>query len=874
MNQKTKKLRNFHLFVMAIAIVVLCSATFAAAAPNLVVSAAQPPNPLPESATFASVFTLTNSGDAASTTSTVTIQHPRVSAGNYYTQVFTAGVTCTFYNPTNNSSISVRTCTVPPLAAGASIIVATHAMTGPAVVPAAGVNAAVTATGPTNWVNVFWQWRGVGPADIIAGISTTPSSVLVGQSVTTVVTLQNYGNTAANGFNTHISVPGTVTSKPSYCTSVGGEIDCVSNIVSAGSQSLTIVYNAPATAGVYSATVAADTANIIVETNETNNTAAGNVNVNDTTSLVLSATQPPNPLAPGATFASVFTLTNSGANASAPSIVKIVYPRRLTSDVWTRVVTVSPGITCTFYTPPHTYVNTTATCNVPALAPGAFADVATVAYTGPATVPAAGINAIANGYGPTNSVNVRWEWRAVGLADLAASIGISPSTIIVGRRATASVSLVNTGFAPANGFNTHISVPGTVVSVTGASCTFAGGEVDCTSSIINGGFQSFTIAFDVPTVAGVYAATVSTDTANIIVETNEANNSTTGNNINVTDAFARLNSLSVNPVQVTGLTVFTRTVTISNDGTADALNVSFTDRQTETRFVSATGPAGTSCNAWYVTGQFNRRTYAGTQCSIGTLPAGASVSFDIRLSAPIGSTVPTTLTDIVTPYTTSFRDPLGPTSSQGSFLLVRASGPVAPTNTVLPAITGNANAGSTFSTTSGTWVGTTPFTYSYQWQRCDTSGGACSDISGATASTYGVQSSDAGMTLRSVVTATNAGGSTSISSAVSAVIIDAAPPVNTVAPTLLPGAERQPGFQWGVTTGTWSGTPTISYAYQWQRCDLDGGNCVDIDGETSQFYVLQEADVFSQVQVQVTATNSAGSGTAVSDLSGEIDPVG
>ena len=34
-------------------------------------------------------------------------------------------------------------------------------------------------------------------------------------------------------------------------------------------------------------------------------------------------------------------------------------------------------------------------------------------------------------------------------------------------------------------------------------------------------------------------------------------------------------------------------------------------------------------------------------------------------------------------------------------------------------------------------------------------------------------------------------------------------------------------------TGTWSGTPTITYTYQWQRCDEDGDNCEDIDGATT-----------------------------------------
>ena len=37
---------------------------------------------------------------------------------------------------------------------------------------------------------------------------------------------------------------------------------------------------------------------------------------------------------------------------------------------------------------------------------------------------------------------------------------------------------------------------------------------------------------------------------------------------------------------------------------------------------------------------------------------------------------------------------------------------------------------------TGTWTGTTPMTYTYQWRRCDADGEHCVDIPGATAPTY------------------------------------------------------------------------------------------------------------------------------------------
>src|SRR5581483_9779149 len=49
------------------------------------------------------------------------------------------------------------------------------------------------------------------------------------------------------------------------------------------------------------------------------------------------------------------------------------------------------------------------------------------------------------------------------------------------------------------------------------------------------------------------------------------------------------------------------------------------------------------------------------------------------------------------------------------------------------------------------WNGTAPLTYSYRWQRCDSSG--CVDV-GSNAATYTPTSADAGATIRVIVTAT------------------------------------------------------------------------------------------------------------------------
>jgi PKD repeat protein/glucose/arabinose dehydrogenase len=93
-----------------------------------------------------------------------------------------------------------------------------------------------------------------------------------------------------------------------------------------------------------------------------------------------------------------------------------------------------------------------------------------------------------------------------------------------------------------------------------------------------------------------------------------------------------------------------------------------------------------------------------------------------------------------------------------------------PTNTSPPAITGPTWVGKTIKTSTGSWAGSTPISFTYQWRRCDTSGGACVSIAGATASKYQLTSADAGRTMRVTVTATNSVGFSSTTSAQTAVI--------------------------------------------------------------------------------------------------------
>lgn len=199
-----------------------------------------------------------------------------------------------------------------------------------------------------------------------------------------------------------------------------------------------------------------------------------------------------------------------------------------------------------------------------------------------------------------------------------------------------------------------------------------------------------------------------------------------------------------------------------------------------------------------------------------------------------------------------------------------AAGGTPPSNSAPPTISGTARQGQTLTGQTGSWSGSTPIAFGFQWRVCDTAGASCSDLAGATAQTHVVTSAEVGHTLRVLVVASNSAGTASVLSAATTVVTSGAAPSNTSPPvitgTLLSGRTVT------ANNGSWTGSPT-SFAYAWQRCDSGGNNCVWF-ANAAKTYLLADTDVGHTVRVLVTATNSSGSGGKSSPLTGVVGATG
>jgi hypothetical protein len=226
---------------------------------------------------------------------------------------------------------------------------------------------------------------------------------------------------------------------------------------------------------------------------------------------------------------------------------------------------------------------------------------------------------------------------------------------------------------------------------------------------------------------------------------------------------------------------------------------------------------------------------------------------------------------------------VGATDSSGTAsAYASAVGLIAPAtatfvSTLQPAVSGTVQDGRTLQVDNGAWS-KSPTSFAYSWLRCNQNGRICTPIATATKASYTATSADSGHALVVLVTA-SAGDATA--AALSAAATSASTgtgtttgttttggPRNTAAPVVTGSAVQ--GSQLTGTAGTWTGTGTIGYSYQWYRCDATGAHCSSIHGATAASYKLVAADAAHTMGLTVNATAGAGKASAYASLVGPI----
>jgi hypothetical protein len=188
----------------------------------------------------------------------------------------------------------------------------------------------------------------------------------------------------------------------------------------------------------------------------------------------------------------------------------------------------------------------------------------------------------------------------------------------------------------------------------------------------------------------------------------------------------------------------------------------------------------------------------------------------------------------------------------------------APQNTKEPFIASPflITAGVTLQGNIGTWTGTEPIKYTYQWKRCNDNGDNCKDISAANNLKYKVTHADEGFTLRFQVGGKNADGKDLGESNPTATVAKSQnAPLEASAPTV--SGTAIVGQQMTATPGTWKGTQPITTTIRWQTCNADETGCAN-NGTQGANYTVAKSDVGKRIRVKVLAENSVGQSTALS----------
>jgi hypothetical protein len=208
-------------------------------------------------------------------------------------------------------------------------------------------------------------------------------------------------------------------------------------------------------------------------------------------------------------------------------------------------------------------------------------------------------------------------------------------------------------------------------------------------------------------------------------------------------------------------------------------------------------------------------------------------------------------------------DPTGTTAAYAPLAGIVAPRGASPVATKQPPESGEPIVGQGLKVEAASWSAP-PAALTYSWRRCNVNGRLCTPVDGATTDTYAVTAADVGHVVLAAVTAANQ----TVLSLSAGVVRPTPGPVATGRPVV--SGTLQQGSKLTASAGTWSGSGTITYAYQWYRCDPAGAHCSSVHGATKATYKLVSSDVGKTIGVTVRATDSTGTAPAYGSLAGLV----
>jgi hypothetical protein len=133
-----------------------------------------------------------------------------------------------------------------------------------------------------------------------------------------------------------------------------------------------------------------------------------------------------------------------------------------------------------------------------------------------------------------------------------------------------------------------------------------------------------------------------------------------------------------------------------------------------------------------------------------------------------------------------------------------------------------------------------------------------------------VTAEDSGHRLVALVRATVGSMAQDTLSLASQLVPTVKPPGPAIAASPTVSGTIQQGKQLTGTPGSWAGSGTVTYAYNWYRCDAAGAHCKSVSGATKPTYTLGARDAGQTLGFAVHATDARGRTTAYASLVGPV----